>query len=149
MYEQKSKSPVRVFPTLLLSLSVFAVLYLSAHRPLVILFHHGHSGIFELMLLLSNMLLGLVLAAVVNSLLEETAFKPYAVFLAALFAVVFCLSGLLVLAVPSFYPSEPRWFTLLLTCFPQFVGVAFTVPGIAAHLIGLCWLNWRRRASAR
>lgn len=140
----EQKSPVRTVPALVLSLSVLAVLYFSAHRPLVILFHHGHGGILELMILLFNILLGLVLAAVVNCLLDRPALRSYTVLLVTLFAAVFCLSGLLILAIPS---SEPRWFTLLLTCFPQFIGVAFIFPGTAAHLVGLHWLKRRRQAS--
>ena len=115
----EQKSPVRTVPALVLSLSVLAVLYFSAHRPLVILFHHGHGGILEPMILLFNILLGLVLAAVVNCLLDRPALRSYTVLLVTLFAAVFCLSGLLILAIRL---SAMAWYSSVVPLRPATFG---------------------------
>ena len=93
--------------------------------------------------MVSCILLGVILAAVVHMLLGGESMTPYAILTAVLYLAALALSWVLVLLFHNEYNS---FWAILLHIFPQSAGMVFMLPGVAAHLLALFWLHRRHIA---
>lgn len=133
----------RLSPPFVLSLVMLASLYIFAYYPLTYLFHLERGGTLQALPMVSCILLGVILAAVVHMLLGGESMTPYAILTAVLYLAALALSWVFVLLFHNEYNS---FWAILLHIFPQSAGMVFMLPGVAAHLLALFWLHRRHIA---
>ena len=83
----------RLIPPFVLSLVMLASLYIFAYYPLTYLFHLERGGTLQALPMVSCILLGVILAAVVHMLLGGESMAPYAILTAVLYLAALALSN--------------------------------------------------------